>query len=53
MEYRETTIARLQQKLGREPTEAEIKETRDALWRRQLEAMMWTDLMFRDEADRQ
>jgi hypothetical protein len=51
MEYLEETLARLRERLVREPTAEEVKAERDAQWRRQLEAMMWTDLMLRDEAE--
>jgi hypothetical protein len=34
METRDETIARLRQKLGREPTEIEIKAGRDNEWRK-------------------
>jgi hypothetical protein len=49
MEYRHETVARLRKALGREPTDDEVKADRDAQWRKQLQHMMWTDLMFRDE----
>jgi len=53
MEYLRETLARLREQLGREPTAEELKTERDARWRRQLEAMMRTDLMLRDEAESQ
>jgi hypothetical protein len=49
MEYREETIARLRAHLGREPTDAEIKATRDALWRRIYADMAMSAACFRDE----
>jgi hypothetical protein len=51
METREYTANWLRKKLGREPTEQEITERRDAVWRMHLGSMMVTDLLLRDEAE--
>ena len=49
MEYREETVARLREQLGREPTEEEIKAERDRRWRLQLNDMAITAMLFKDE----
>jgi hypothetical protein len=51
MEDREETIARLRQRLGREPTDEEISETRNALIRQRYAAMALAAMSFQDEAD--
>ena len=51
MENREETIARLRQRLGREPTDEEISEARNALIRQRYADMALTATFFEDEAD--
>jgi hypothetical protein len=50
MPNREETITRLRVKLGREPSDEEIKATRDALFRQAYASMMLIDMLLRDEA---
>jgi hypothetical protein len=49
VEYKEETIAKLRARLGREPTEAEIKEARDALWRKTYANMLISAVLLRDD----
>ena len=49
MGYREQTVTRLREKLGREPTDAEIKVERDRQWKIQIGEMYITELSFRDQ----
>ena len=49
METRDDTIARLREKLGREPTEAEIDAQRELLIKRAYAEMAMTALCFEDE----
>jgi hypothetical protein len=51
MEFPEITFERLREKLGRDPTDAELKAERDRLWRINLADRMLTDLAFRDEIE--
>ncbi|MEH2561723.1 hypothetical protein [Bradyrhizobium sp. AZCC 2289] len=50
-ETREETIATLRMRLGREPTEDEIRAARDEVIRRAYAAMAVTDMLLRDEAE--
>jgi hypothetical protein len=52
VEFPEITVQRLRAKLGRDPTDAELKAERDRLWRINLADRMLTDLAFRDEAEK-
>jgi hypothetical protein len=49
MERRQETAARLRKQLKREPTEAEITEEQDRVWRRRLADMAFTAHCFADE----
>ena len=52
MEYVEQTVARLRERLGREPTAEEVKAERDARWKMQYASMLVTDALLRDEAEK-
>src|SRR5262249_39597760 len=49
MEYLEETIDRLRKKLGRDPTDAEIKAERDRKWKLAYADMAFTAICFADE----
>jgi hypothetical protein len=49
-ETRSETIAALRSKLGRKPTEDEIKKARDQIIRRAYAAMAVTEFLLADEA---
>ena len=49
MEFRETTFERLRKRLGRDPTEEEIKTERDRKWRFALADLGITAECFLDE----
>jgi len=51
MESKEETIVKLRERLGREPTEDEINEARNALIRQRYADMALTAVLFEDEAD--
>ncbi len=51
IEPKEETIAKLGAKLGREPTDDEVRAARDELIRKQYAAMLATEMMLREEAE--
>jgi hypothetical protein len=51
MESKEETIVKLRGRLGREPTEDEINEARNALMRQRYADMALTAVLFKDESD--
>jgi hypothetical protein len=50
-ETREETIVKLRKRLGREPTEDEVRAARDEVIRRAYAAMAVAEMLLRDEAE--